>query len=141
MLGFRKQNNKEEENAKESQAFKKAKDEAEDCLKNGEKAEGIIEKAEEKAKKGGRPIKKLARNLATFIRLGKAWIKGEYRDLTWQSTILIFSAIIYFVMPFDLIPDFILGFGFLDDAAIFAWVARSLTSELDKFREWENRVE
>jgi uncharacterized membrane protein YkvA (DUF1232 family) len=30
----------------------------------------------------------------------------------------LFGALAYFVLPFDIIPDFILGFGFTDDAAV-----------------------
>jgi len=33
---------------------------------------------------------------------------------------VLLAALAYFVMPFDLIPDFIAGFGFTDDAAVLA---------------------
>lgn len=33
---------------------------------------------------------------------------------------ILFAALAYFVMPFDLIPDFIAGIGFTDDAAVIA---------------------
>lgn len=32
----------------------------------------------------------------------------------------LFAALAYFVMPFDLIPDFLAGIGFTDDAAVIA---------------------
>jgi uncharacterized membrane protein YkvA (DUF1232 family) len=33
---------------------------------------------------------------------------------------ILFAALAYFVMPFDVIPDFIAGLGFTDDAAVMA---------------------
>jgi len=33
---------------------------------------------------------------------------------------ILFAALAYFVMPVDLIPDFIAGFGYTDDAAVLA---------------------
>ncbi len=33
---------------------------------------------------------------------------------------VLFAALAYFVMPMDVIPDFIAGFGFTDDAAVLA---------------------
>ena len=33
---------------------------------------------------------------------------------------VLFAALAYFVMPFDVIPDFVAGIGFTDDAAVIA---------------------
>ncbi|MEI9997082.1 MAG: YkvA family protein [Rhizomicrobium sp.] len=45
----------------------------------------------------------------------------------------LFAALAYFVMPFDLIPDFVAGIGFTDDAAVIAlalgMVARHVKEE------------
>lgn len=45
----------------------------------------------------------------------------------------LFAALAYFVMPFDVVPDFLAGIGFTDDAAVLAlaisMVARSIRPE------------
>ena len=45
----------------------------------------------------------------------------------------LFAALAYFVMPFDIVPDFLAGVGFTDDAAVLAlaisMVAREITDE------------
>lgn len=47
------------------------------------------------------------------------------------------AALIYFVEPFDLIPDTVPVFGFLDDVAVITCVARANIGEIRKFRKWE----
>jgi|SRR5581483_5059139 len=45
----------------------------------------------------------------------------------------LFAALAYFVMPFDVVPDFLAGFGFTDDAAVLALaislVAKNITEQ------------
>jgi uncharacterized membrane protein YkvA (DUF1232 family) len=45
--------------------------------------------------------------------------------------------IIYFVSPIDLIPDFIPVAGYVNDAAVIAFVVRQVKIDLDKFTAWE----
>ena len=72
-----------------------------------------------------------------LIRLVRAYIKGEYRDVPWETIVWAIAAIIYFITPIDLIPDFIPGIGFLDDAAVIALAIASVRKDVDNFREWE----
>jgi uncharacterized membrane protein YkvA (DUF1232 family) len=70
-------------------------------------------------------------------RLVKAYATGTYRDIPWKTTLTIVAAIIYFVSPMDLIPDFIPLTGLTDDVGILLWVYNSASSEIDKFLTWE----
>lgn len=40
------------------------------------------------------------------------------------------GALAYFIVPIDMIPDFIAGLGFFDDAAVLAAAVRAVTSHL-----------
>ena len=46
---------------------------------------------------------------------------------------VLYAALAYFVMPFDVVPDFVAGLGFTDDAAVLAMaiglVAKHMTPE------------
>ncbi|MFZ6009018.1 MAG: YkvA family protein [Bacteroidota bacterium] len=70
-------------------------------------------------------------------RLVKAYANGQYRGIPWKSLLVITAAIIYFISPLDLLPDFIPVTGLTDDFGVLLWVYNSLNTEIDKFLTWE----
>ncbi len=50
------------------------------------------------------------------------------RDTPWKVKAILACAIIYLLSPFDLVPDWVMGFGLLDDITIVsflvAWAIR-----------------
>lgn len=70
-------------------------------------------------------------------RLIKAYATGNYRDIPWKTLLMIVAAIVYFVNPLDLIPDIVPLTGLTDDFAILLWVYNSVSSEINKFLNWE----
>ena len=72
-----------------------------------------------------------------LIRLVKTYTKGEYKTIPWKAIASILAAFIYFLNPFDLVPDFTPIIGFTDDFSILIWVYTSVQSEINKFLEWE----
>jgi uncharacterized membrane protein YkvA (DUF1232 family) len=75
--------------------------------------------------------------LQTMLRLIRAYYRGEYRDVKIANLVLIIGAIIYVLDPLDLIPDWIPGLGFLDDATILAFAVQRTRETLDQFTTWE----
>ncbi len=60
----------------------------------------------------------------------QAWARLLFRrDTPWRVKMILASAIIYLLSPFDLIPDWIAGFGLLDDLTVVsllvAWAIRT----------------
>jgi len=78
----------------------------------------------------------LGQTKAAF-RLVRCYAKGEYRDISVESFGLIVASIIYFVMPFDTLPDFIVALGFIDDVALLTWTFNTVALDLDRFVAWE----
>lgn len=74
--------------------------------------------------------------LTAFFRLLKAYIRKDYRDITLVSMVLVISAIIYFVMSIDLIPDILPG-RFIDDVTVIGFVVKQIKADLDNFLAWE----
>ena len=80
-----------------------------------------------------------AKDLRTLVRLSRAWAFREYRRIPWRTVTYVVAAILYFINPIDLVPDMLIGIGFVDDAAVIHAVIQSLHSDLIAFREWEKR--
>lgn len=82
-------------------------------------------------------LRTLRSDLPTLIRLTRAYAGGQYRALPWKALVAAVTALLYFVIPLDAIPDAIPLIGYLDDAAVVAFVMRLLRVEVGQFRAWE----
>lgn len=72
-----------------------------------------------------------------MLRLIRAYYRGDYRTVPMTTLLIIIAAVIYVVNPLDLIPDWVPGLGFLDDAFIVAFAVRRTQRTLDDFMTWE----
>ena len=75
--------------------------------------------------------------LQAMLRLIRAYARGDYRQIPTTNLLIIIAAIIYIVNPFDFIPDWVPGLGFLDDAFILAFAVAKTKRTLDEFMAWE----
>jgi uncharacterized membrane protein YkvA (DUF1232 family) len=82
----------------------------------------------------------LVRDLQLLVRLLKASVSGAYTGLSVHKLVTIVAAILYLISPLDVIPDFIPVVGYVDDAAVIAWVLKSIADELKDFRMWEEGI-
>jgi uncharacterized membrane protein YkvA (DUF1232 family) len=125
--------------ARESDSYKKAKTKAEEYANDPEKLNDLLGRASKKARGKEGPLGVLWNQLQTCIRLLKAYADGTYREVPWQTLVMLVASIVYFVMPIDLIPDVVVGLGMLDDVAVLGWTLRAFSSDIDAFAEWEAR--
>ena len=124
-----------------SWAYKKANSLVSATISSPEKLLGLATKAGTLATNNFASLAKVADSLKTALRLLKSYAVGEYRDISLQSLGLLVASIIYLVMPVDVLPDFILGLGLTDDAALLAWTLRSIMDDLERFTIWEANQE
>ena len=61
-------------------------------------------------------------------------IKGDYKVDT-KTYLVIAGALAYLVIPTDLIPDFIPGVGFIDDAFVIGWTITTLKEEIESYKK------
>jgi len=74
-----------------------------------------------------------------LIPLVKDYWKGTYRDISVKSIVIFVVALAYIISPIDLIPDYIIGLGQIDDAVILGLSLYFLEKDLLKYKEWKNR--
>ncbi len=78
-----------------------------------------------------------AQELHMIVRMLKAHVSGEYRAFSVRSILMLVFSLVYFITPFDLIPDFIPALGFTDDISIVLFVLKSIKDDIDDFKDWE----
>ena len=82
---------------------------------------------------------RVLKDLRLIIPLIRDFLSGRYRKVPSGSLLVILFAIIYIINPFDILPDFVLGVGQIDDALILIVCLYILEKDLSKYREWRDR--
>jgi uncharacterized membrane protein YkvA (DUF1232 family) len=111
---------------------------AESVVADARRLSRVMEEAIKKMNTHSKALGTIFADLQLIFRMVRAWLRGEYQELSNRSVVILVGAVIYFLMPIDAIPDFIPGIGFLDDAAVIAMALAAVKSEVDKFKVWEH---
>ena len=110
---------------------------ADQAAKNKSRVLRIVKAASEKAAQKRRSFNQILRDLELMFCLLRAWASGRYTVAPWKSVVSILAAVIYFLNPFDVLPDMLPGVGFIDDAFVIGFVFESFKTDLKRFLEWE----
>ncbi|MCK5784054.1 MAG: DUF1232 domain-containing protein [Desulfobacterales bacterium] len=84
-------------------------------------------------------IGRIVGDLKLLALLMRDYATGRYRDVAWGALIAVLLAIFYVLSPFDFIPDWIPGWGQLDDAAIIGICLYVIEKDLQKYKAWKGR--
>ena len=74
----------------------------------------------------------------TLVRMVRAYVSGDYREISTSTIVSGLAVLLYVLSPIDLIPDFIPVLGFLDDLSLISWFVGKFHGEIFRFRDWEN---
>ena len=83
-------------------------------------------------------FKTALKNVRELYALFKDAVNGKYK-LAPASLAMIGGGLLYFILPADLIPDFIPVAGYLDDLAILTTIMNALKKEIDDYRIWKEK--
>ena len=84
-------------------------------------------------------LARLFQNLKLLLPLIKDYWRGNYRDVSIKSIVIFVVGLAYIISPIDLIPDYIIGLGQIDDLAILGLSLYFLEKDLLKYKEWKGR--
>ena len=125
----------------DSKYFKEALQKAEDIIQKDQLGllnlikRALLKVTETAANSNLTVVKLLNHYIVLFSQLIKAYIQGTYRKLPAIALAKIAAVLIYFISPFDFIPDVLPIIGFTDDLALVLWVGKSIKNELDEFEK------
>jgi uncharacterized membrane protein YkvA (DUF1232 family) len=90
-----------------------------------------------KVEKASPVLKQILGNLKNLYGLFVDSVKGNYK-LHPAITGIIGGGLLYFIIPLDLIPDYIPLAGLLDDFVVLSTIINSLQTELAEYRDWKS---
>jgi len=93
-------------------------------------------KFRQKVEKASPALKVILRNVKELYTLFVDSVKGRY-DLNTVTLGIVGGGLLYFILPMDLVPDYIPFVGFLDDLAVLTTIIHSLEQELEAYRNWK----
>ena len=116
---------------------KKKQKEAENILKDENKAEEFVRKINKKLL--NIPfVGEYFADVPTLCLMVIDYAKGNYKEVPFATMVGIVVALVYFLSPIDLIPDTIPGFGQLDDAAVILFAVNAAHNDIADYKEWKN---
>lgn len=103
-------------------------------LKNSKNVNELVDIASTEINSGKKKIISIENDFRVLISMLKGWARGEYAEVPWMTLVLSAGALVYFINPFDAVPDIIPGAGLIDDATVIGFVIASIKQDLAKFR-------
>ena len=85
-------------------------------------------------------LSRLFKDVKLLFLLIRDYWNGVYRDVSIWSILVFSIGIIYILSPIDIIPDFNLGIGQIDDAVVLLLCFNFLEKDLYKYKKWKAQV-
>lgn len=91
--------------------------------------------------KGSGKLNRFREDIKLMFAMIRDYWNGSYRDVPWKSIAAIAGTLLYVLNPLDVIPDLLIGIGFLDDAGVVALCLKLVESDLYRYAAWKEQQE
>jgi uncharacterized membrane protein YkvA (DUF1232 family) len=98
----------------------------------------VLKKEKAILRKTHGPLAKFAEKIKLFFSIIKDYANGTYKEIPWTTIAAIIGTLLYIFSPIDIIPDFLLPFGLMDDAAFVGVCLKAINNDLEKYKEWKS---
>jgi uncharacterized membrane protein YkvA (DUF1232 family) len=115
--------------------LERLKAKANSVAQNKSELESLLEKSKKKLANNSAKFSGITSDIRDFLNVAATLAKEGKVNIPWKSVLLIIGSLIYFINPFDVVPDFIAGLGFVDDLAILNFVITMVKNDIEKFKE------
>jgi uncharacterized membrane protein YkvA (DUF1232 family) len=112
---------------------------AQNLAHNKDQTQLKIREAFDKATTNKGALAEVWHKLQLLLGLTKDYANGSYLDVDRKTMVSIIAGLLYFISPIDLIPDFLVGIGLIDDAFIIGYIYSKVANELVKYEAWKNK--
>ena len=85
---------------------------------------------------GKGPLGKFVEEILLAIALVKDYVTGRYRKLPYWAIGAIVFMLLYVANPMDLIPDFLIGVGQIDDLIVVTICLLMVRQEIHEYKHW-----
>ena len=84
-------------------------------------------------------LRKFVSESILLIGLIRDYVTGRYKTIPWWAITATAFTLLYVFNPFDLVPDMVPGFGYLDDATVVTTCLALISHELVKYGRWKKK--
>lgn len=114
--------------------------EAKRLVKDNNRVREVVESAAKKLKKAtanSQHFQEASSKIGVLIRMIKAHLSKQYVAFSNRTILMVVFALLYFVIPTDVIPDFIPALGFTDDISLIYFIWKQIDEDISAFLHWE----
>lgn len=85
-----------------------------------------------------KPLRAHWGQIKLMVWMSGDYAMGRYREVPWKIIASTVGALGYFVLPLDVLPDIILGSGYLDDAAVLKVAMEIGKEDIEEYAQWRD---
>lgn len=75
-------------------------------------------------------------NICNFCDLLSDYFEGKYKNLPLSTIVAVLAGVLYVVLPFDVLVDYIPVLGWLDDVTVMSFIAQAEQNDIKEYLSW-----